>query len=501
MATNAANAVLQGEAMLKAAGVTLNATVASLDLGTRDATDIILSDGRAFTSAVGDAAAAAETGLKAVLATATFKDDAQKALVEGLLAAGKGFDDIAAALGQLSAAQAIPQAIDAAILKFTDPRAYEVGELGKGQAARRKEVADAAAAGYFTAEQLTAVNAQLARLEGLELDEVMKRFGAATDEAAENLSADINEGFLKILNPAAYQQARGVREITDSIAAMRAQAEELIATGEMGAEVLAQIDALRDLQLGELAKEVAATADTFGDARKGLRQWLDALGMSASAELSPAAQRSQALADYQRILGMAKGGDVAAAGQVSSYADRLLAADRESTDSAQDRLALYNQVRADIEGLVNSPSAPQASVAAQLQALGQPLAQLLSQAQLTTAANDDIAAALSPSLAVTQADIPTLRGMYAEVSAAQTDRVVAAIEILRTDLQAAIGALTAAQGAGSAAVQAAVEAAVSTLGNGFDYLGALTEDGNAQLTEARKNAGIQRAAGIFGQVA
>ncbi|MFD3263328.1 tape measure protein [Phenylobacterium ferrooxidans] len=501
MATNAANAVLQGEAMLKAAGITLNATVKSLDLGTRDATDIVLSDGRAFTSAVGDAAAAAETGLKAVLATATFKDDAQKALVEGLLAAGKGFDDIAAALGQLGAAQAIPQAIADAILKLTDPKGYDVAQLGKSQAARRKEVEDAAGAGYLTAAQLRAVNEQLTRLEALELDEVMKRFGAAADKAADNLSADLNEGFLKILNPAAYQQARGVREINDQIEAMKASAQQLIASGQVGAEVLGRIDALRDLQLADLARQVADTADTFADARRGLRQWLDGLSMSASAELSPVAQRAQALADYQRVLSQARGGDVNAAGQVTTYADRLLGADREATDNAQARLALYNQVRADIEGVAAGGGASANPVAAQLQALGIPLDKLVLTGALTAAANDDVAKAITPSLAVSVANIPTLKLMYGEIAATQGDRLVAAIETLRTDLKAAIAELGKAQGAGSTAAQAALEAALNSLGAGFDYLGGLTAEQTATLIEMRRTGQIAGAAARFQQVA
>lgn len=490
MATNAANAVLQGEAMLKAAGITLNATVKSLDLGTRDATDIVLSDGRAFTSAVGDAAAAAETGLKAVLETATFKDDAQKALVQGLLAAGKGFDDIAAALGQLGAAQALPQAITEAIQKLTDPKAYEVGQLGKAQAGRRKEIEDAAAAGYLTAEQLAAVNLQLDRLEGLELDEVLKRFGAAAEDAAANLSADVNEGFLKILDPAAYQQARGVREINEQIEAMKATAQGLIASGELGADILGRIDALRDLQLGELAKEVAEITDTFGQARKGLRQWLDAMGMSASAELSPAALRDKAFADYQRVLAKAQGGDAEAGGQVTGYADRLFAADRDATDSAQARLALFNQVRAEIEGLANSPSSPANSLAS---ALSAPLAQLLAQAQLTTAANDDIASALAATLDVSVDNIPSLRTMYGEVTTAQTDRLVAAIETLRTDLKAAIDGLSGVQGAAAAAAQGALEQALNAVSTGFNDLTATQE-------EIRRDGMVASALGKLGLI-
>jgi hypothetical protein len=67
-------------------------------LGTRDVSDIYLSDGRTLTAAIGDAGAATETALKAVLQAATFADEGQKKLVDDMLAQGKGFDAVLSAL-------------------------------------------------------------------------------------------------------------------------------------------------------------------------------------------------------------------------------------------------------------------------------------------------------------------------------------------------------------------------------------------------------------------
>lgn len=498
MATLASQGILQGEQMLKSAGIKLAATVTSIDIGTRDATDIVLSDGRKLTSAVGDAAAAAEAGLKGVLEGATYVDDTQKQLVESLVAAGKGFDDIAAALGQLTAAQAIPKAIADAIQQLADPKGYDIGQLTIAQGARRQQVTEAAAVANWSPTQVAALNDQLTRLEGLELDKVVKQYAGAIDDAtarlkrSTDLQANIREGFLKILDPVQYQMVSGAREIGDAIDAMKAEAQALIDSGNLGPEVLGQLDSLKDLQLSKLADQVAKTADTFADTRKSLRQWLDQLSTSPSSELSPAAQRTQALADYQRVLRQAQGGDLDARGQITSYADRLTTADRASTDNAQVRLALANQIRADIEGLAAASSPSSAtSFAQQIQQLNIPLAQLVMTGQRTANDNASIAASLSPSLSVSMANLPSLQAAYAEVMTPQTDRVVEAL----SKVEAAIAALAAAHGQGSAAVQEAVDALVNTTAAGLAAVETASLSGADAIAELRKDNTLFRALG------
>jgi len=498
MATNAANAVLQGEQMLRNAGIKLDTIVTGLDLGTRDRTDITLSNGRVLTSAVGDAAAAAETALKAVLEGATFADQAQESLVKSMMAAGKGFDDIAAALGQLSETQALPKTIADAILKLSDPKTFELNQLGSEQAKRRSSYIDAATEAGFTAEALASLTTQLAQLEGLELDQVLGKYGEALGTAterlkkSESLQNNITDGILKIVSPAAYQFESGRREIASQIEAMRGQAEALIASGDLTEGVLAQLDLLQSLQMDELAKQVAETADTFAQARKGITSWLDALTASASAELSPTAQRERALADYQRILALAQGGDATAAGQFTTYADRLLAADRNATDSAQARLSLFGQVQADAQGLTGITGSA-GGLAGQLASLAQPLSALLDVSKLTKVANDNVVAALTPSLKVTQADIPALGTMYSQVQGAQTDRVVAAVEKLRTDLNTAMEAIRATGAASSSAVQTALDNLAAAVGAGLADNAAAIAASADQLADIRRDGTIMAA--------
>ena len=208
MATNAANAILQGQSILEAAGIKLAATVKTIDIGTRDATDIILSDGRALTSAVGDAAAAAETALKAVLEGATYASDAQKKLVESMVAAGKGFDDIAAALDKYAQAQGLADQIALQIQQLTDPQAYDLAVLQKAQKEQRDSLKALADQGFLTADQFASISAQLTTLEGLQIAKVM---GAANDNAAAIQSAS------QALSEARDREAAALQETIDRL--------------------------------------------------------------------------------------------------------------------------------------------------------------------------------------------------------------------------------------------------------------------------------------------
>lgn len=189
-AQSAAQAVIQAQDLLRQAGVTLTQTVKAIDIGERDKTAITLSDGTYFrTAAVGDAAEAADTALKRVLASATFVDQAQERLVKSMLAAGNGFDQIAASLQAYSDAQALPQELADAILQYTDAKAYDVQQLQREQKARRDSVKAAVDQGYITADAFATVSGQLDKLEQLELDEVLARYADATDDLAERQQA------------------------------------------------------------------------------------------------------------------------------------------------------------------------------------------------------------------------------------------------------------------------------------------------------------------------
>jgi hypothetical protein len=109
-------------------------------------------------------------------------------------------------------------------------------------------------------------------------------------------------------------------------------------------------------------------------------------------------------------------------------------------------------------------SSAETALAEQMKLFGVPLDKLVLTSEATAAATDDMVAAMTPSLAVSLANVPMLRTAYAEVATAETDRVVAAIEGLRADLISVLGKLPAADAGAGAAVAAQV------IAQGFDGL-------------------------------
>lgn len=310
----AADAVLQGQDLLEAAGIKLLATVQSIDIGVRDRTDILLSDGRALTAAVGDPADAAETALLALLDGASYVSDAQKSLVESLKAAGKGFDEIAAALNGYAAAQQFGAQFQSAILQLTDPQAYARAQLEAQQGERRAQVQAAADAGYLTAEQLAELNAQLSRLEALELDQVMGR-------AAEDLAGAVDQ---------ATNDLRSAYEA--QVAAIQAQLDDWKAIGSSLESFRRSLTkgSLSGLSLQQQAAAAKALYDkTVAGVRSGDKASLEAFPDVAQAWLEAFRAVAPDSDAYARVLGDVKANTAAAeayaAMQVSSAEAQLAA--------------------------------------------------------------------------------------------------------------------------------------------------------------------------------
>jgi len=230
-----AQAILQGQDMLRQAGLTLGVTVNGLVEGTRDLSQIYLSNGKTVTAAVGDNVAATEAALRAVLESATYVSDAQKKVADSALAAGKTFDQVVEALGKYQAAQGLAQSIDDAIQGFLDPQGAAVTTLTRAQEERAKGIQAAADAGYLTAEQLEALTGKLVTLNGLELADTMKKFTSsvtdATDAVKDMVITALNDNFTAARDDLrdAYQQQ--VASIQSEIDKRRTLADSLAAYG------------------------------------------------------------------------------------------------------------------------------------------------------------------------------------------------------------------------------------------------------------------------------
>jgi TP901 family phage tail tape measure protein len=299
-AVAAANAIRSGQSILEKAGITLGATVRGLVIGTRDLSQVYLTNGQTVTSAVGDAAAAAEAGLRAMLETATFTDDTQKNLVQSMLAAGKGFDEIAASLEKLAGAKGLIDAVNSEILRLTDEDAFDKAELEKAQKARRDQFKAAFEEGLLSQADFDTLIAKVSELEGLELKDLLERLGdevGGVTEATRNFRDEIAREILRFTSPDAFQidglklaQAARRQEVADALA------EGLLTAAEF-AEIETDLDRLDGLELGDLMKELA---DDATEAAKRLaqgqadiqREYLETIGDAAALQ---ALQRQQAL--------------------------------------------------------------------------------------------------------------------------------------------------------------------------------------------------------------
>lgn len=256
----ASGAIRDGQDALRAAGLTLTETIHGVVIGSRDLSQAYTTGGRTITAAIGDAAATTEAALRAVLETATFASAEQEKLAKSALAAGKSFDDVMAILDQYAEAQKISGNLADEILRLTDPKAFDLKGVADDIAAQRKAYQQLATDGYLTSEQLQTINGQLATLEGLRIDEVMKRYADATEAAAaaqEEAIARFNEqirvglGAADVTGTTAAERQHRVARENRERAEARAAAENVEALAEQAEAARVAREAL--VRLGDVA--------------------------------------------------------------------------------------------------------------------------------------------------------------------------------------------------------------------------------------------------------
>lgn len=376
-AVAAADAIKAGQDALKDAGITLGATVHGLVIGTRDLSQVYLTNGKTVTAAVGDAAAAVDAGLRSVLDSATYASDAQRKVAESALAAGKGFDGVLEALGQYKAAQSITDILADEILRLTDPKAYDTKAVRAEIDDQRKAAKAAADAGYLTADQLATINAQLNTLQGLRLDEVLGRYGDSV-QGADDLAGAVEDASDDLIE--VYEgQISAAEDVRDAFAGV--------------ADSLGAFDReLSTSALGGLspAQQLAAAQKAFDAVKNGT----DAESLAKIPELGRAlieAQRAVApdartlAATQAEVLRATRDGQAIALDQVSA-AEQQIAALRGMIDRLQtsNDLAL-TQIQAETNLA--------AAIAAQTQALQAASAAMAAAGQAAAAAAAGMAAA------------------------------------------------------------------------------------------------------------
>ncbi|MDO8912295.1 MAG: hypothetical protein Q8N10_03295 [Phenylobacterium sp.] len=368
---SAADAIMKAQQMLKASGIELGATVSGLVIGTRDLSQIYLSNGQTLTSAVGDSAAAVDAALQGILESATYQSDAQRKLVESTLAAGKGLDELANVLGAFEQAQKISGTLADEILRLTDPKAYDLKGVQDSISAQRIAYGELATAGYLTAEQFATITDQLTTLERLQIDEVLARFvgqaeqlvdteaarAAAAAEAAEKAMAiqatqvglmrqlqamdDAVLGTNVVLLATRRDELAGLDEVSQGLKAIiwaredeakviAANAAALEAANAKAAEMLRQRTDLEDQLLTAMgrtsevmARQRGATLSGLDPSLRGLQSALDAV-TDANARVAAAENvRAEAEATLTEVYKRERGALVAMRDEARGVSDSL----------------------------------------------------------------------------------------------------------------------------------------------------------------------------------
>ncbi|MCR5875175.1 hypothetical protein LRS10_13840 [Phenylobacterium sp. J426] len=335
----AGDAILEAQKTFEAAGIKLGDTITGLVIGTRDLTQVYTASGRTLTSAVGDAAAATDAAVKAMLDGANFASEAQEKLVRSMLAAGKGFDEIAASLQAYQVAQGLGQSIADEILRLTEPRKYDIQQVERAAEAQRKAVEEAVKAGYLTAEQSLDVLEKLAQLTGLQLAEVEKQYGQ-TSSAADiaNRKRELEIALMEASGDAAgalaarrADELAALRAIDPVLADLRARYFALTDVAAAQAEVDRIVEAQRQKQRQELQETVSRLKALTGS----LRDFRKELFLGSSAMLTPQQQYAAAKVEFERTATLAKARDRDAMERLQSVSEAYLKAAEEVAPTAE----------------------------------------------------------------------------------------------------------------------------------------------------------------------
>lgn len=209
-----------------------------------------------------------------------------------------------------------------------------------GQAKNFQDTFDAltgtAEAASQVAQQMKALDEQLKGLRsaaadyGYSLDEVAQAEATARARMRDSYNESVQDQILALTDPAA--------------AALKAWQKERDQAVKDAAQVGADIVEVERLYA---LKREAVIRQSVGN----LQAWLDGQVFGAASSSSPQSRFAAAQEQFAQQLGLARGGDGAALGSITGYADRLLAAGRGVYATTVDFATLESFVRQTISGL------------------------------------------------------------------------------------------------------------------------------------------------------
>lgn len=353
------NAVLQSEQALQSFGATLTTTVQNLEIGQRDPSKITLSNGTILHSATGDASAATDAALKAVLAGATFTNQAEQTLVKSMLDAGHSFDDITAALQNFSqqdtAAQALIGGLGDTLLQLTNPVAFSIKQIKDAIIAEQAQLKTALDEGYISTDTYATALGQLNQIQAAQLAQ---------------LTANDNSG------------------ITGAVSTLTSVYQ-------------AQVSVIHQVK------------NNWDSLTASLKNYRQSLNTSAAAGLSPQDQYLATQAQYRTTLAAAQGGDQTAIGQLQQVSQDYLTASKAYFASSAHYFQDLNEVKAGIDATATMTQQQSDLAQKQLDDLDKQVNQfatangLLLQVRdgvdLTASATQDLAAAMAAVTSAIQA--------------------------------------------------------------------------------------------------
>jgi phage-related minor tail protein len=261
-----ASAIVQGEKLIKDAGIKASQYVTQVDIGTRDVPAITFSgEGKMRLGAVGDAAAAADAALKHLLEGATYVSAAEETMVKSMLAAGASFDAIAEKLKLFAEAQDFLKSIDRDLLKRKDPQAAALAELRDNQIARRQQAIGYYQQGVLSSDDLTTLQGKLKELEKLEIIDALNQFTGATNDATATMQ-EFADAQKKILDYADGLLTSDLSPLSgvDKFNAAQSAFQTMLAKAQGGdRDALGGITGAADSYLRE-AKNMYASTSSYG---------------------------------------------------------------------------------------------------------------------------------------------------------------------------------------------------------------------------------------------
>lgn len=346
-AQQAAAAISESMKLLTRAGLSFSQQLSNVWIGSRDPSTYQMVGGpRVSVGTVGDVADLTKDTLNALLKTATSTDENVQQVLKIYQAKGLTTENLQQFLSDIDFAKTLKdlsfvseetnqwaQAVAAVTQQFDEVIA-RANELGISAEAAIKAQADALAyiQTQFTqsyTQQLQAIGAQFVVVDKYTaaLNQIKTIMAQATKEATElgfSLTA-ITAAAKAATTAVTTAQAEEQAAIDAAEKAAKAAAKKAAAERKYAEELRVVSNALNDAirAASESARIAENLADAWTDAKKSLEDARRALLISDQTQ-SPLARYQAAQTEFERLRGLAMGGNVQAAGELAQFASQFL---------------------------------------------------------------------------------------------------------------------------------------------------------------------------------